>query len=67
MEEQLLQRRRFGLGPRQFQSAAAPQKLWLAAPDDFKPRGDFQTQLQPFGASFENEQLPLLDRKVKSE
>jgi hypothetical protein len=44
-----------------------PQKLWLASPDDFKPRGEFQMQLQSFGASLDSEQLPLPQSKGKSE
>jgi hypothetical protein len=44
-----------------------PQKLWLASPDDFKPRAEFQTQLQSFGASLDSDQLPLPQSKGKSQ
>lgn len=49
-----------------FNLALPPQKLWLASPDDFKPRGEFQTQLQSFGATLDSE-MPLPQSKGKSE
>lgn len=49
-----------------FKLAPANRPLWLAVPDDFKPKDQVET-LQPFGASLDESSLAPLEPKIKSE
>jgi serine/threonine protein kinase len=42
---------------------AAARQLWLTTPEAYKPRAEYQSELEPYGAILEADQLPAIPKK----